>query len=72
MLLVAAAMTRGLFAGSTYNKGFQPPYTLLLLVRNAMVLGAGVAWARETWRWGRPAVAEPPEVKDAPAPMPRA
>ncbi|MBN8226775.1 DUF2029 domain-containing protein [Corallococcus macrosporus] len=72
VLLVAAAITRGLFAGSTYSKGFQPPYTLLLLVRNAMVLGAGLAWARETWRWGNPGVAERLEAKDAPAPTPQA
>ncbi|RKG97988.1 glycosyltransferase 87 family protein [Corallococcus carmarthensis] len=72
VLLVAAAITRGLFAGSTYSKGFQPAYTLLLLVRNAMVLGAGLAWARETWRWGRPVLAEHPEAEAAPAPAPPA
>lgn len=55
VLLVAAAITRGLFAGSTYDTGFQPPYTALLLARNAMVLGAGLVWAREAWWRGRPA-----------------
>ena len=70
VLLVAAAITRGLFAGSTYKTGWQPSFTLLLLARNAMVLYAGLAWAREAWRWGRPGVAALPEAKDAPAPTP--
>ncbi|NOJ98456.1 DUF2029 domain-containing protein [Corallococcus coralloides] len=70
VLLVAAAITRGLFAGSTYNTGWQPSFTLLLLARNAMVLFAGLAWAREAWRWGRPGAAALPEAKDAPAPTP--
>ncbi|RKG58760.1 DUF2029 domain-containing protein [Corallococcus sp. AB011P] len=70
VLLVAAAITRGLFAGSTYNTGWQPSFTLLLLARNAMVLFAGLAWAREAWRWGRPGATVLPEVKDAPAPTP--
>ncbi len=55
VLLVAAAITRGLFAGSTYRTGFQPSFTVLLLARNAMVLGVGLVWAREAWRRGRPA-----------------
>ncbi|RKI36438.1 DUF2029 domain-containing protein [Corallococcus sp. AB004] len=70
VLLVAAAITRGLFAGSTYKTGWQPSFTLLLLARNAMVLYAGLAWAREAWRWGHPGVAALPEAKDAPAPTP--
>ncbi|WP_434299551.1 glycosyltransferase 87 family protein [Corallococcus exiguus] len=70
VLLVAAAITRGLFAGSTYKTGWQPSFTLLLFARNAMVLYAGLAWAREAWRWGRPGVAALPEAKDAPAPTP--
>ncbi|NPC74237.1 DUF2029 domain-containing protein [Corallococcus exiguus] len=70
VLLVAAAITRGLFAGSTYKTGWQPSFTLLLLARNAMVLYAGLAWAREAWRWGHPGVAALPDAKDAPAPTP--
>ncbi|TSC32663.1 glycosyltransferase family 87 protein [Corallococcus sp. Z5C101001] len=67
-LLVAAAITRGIFAGSTYRTGIQPSFTLLLLARNAMVLGAGIAWAREAWRLGWPGVEALPEAKDAPSP----
>ncbi|MBZ4372723.1 glycosyltransferase 87 family protein [Corallococcus sp. AS-1-6] len=72
VLLVAAAITRGLFAGSTYNTGWQPSFTLLLIARNAMVLFAGLAWAREAWRWGYPGATVLAEAKDAPAPTPPA
>ncbi|WP_244224961.1 glycosyltransferase family 87 protein [Corallococcus sicarius] len=68
VVLVAAAITRGLFAGSTYYSGLQWPHTVLLLVRNGMVLGAGLAWAREVWRLGRrPGV---PVAEEAPVPTP--
>ncbi|RKI53143.1 DUF2029 domain-containing protein [Corallococcus sp. AB049A] len=72
VLLVAAAITRGLFAGSTYRTGWQPSFTLLLLARNAMVLFAGLAWARELRRWGGPGAAPLPDPKDAPLPTPQA
>ncbi|MDY7226638.1 glycosyltransferase 87 family protein [Hyalangium rubrum] len=49
-ILVAAAITRGIFAGSTYNTGINAGYTLLLLARNGLLLGAGVALTREVWR----------------------
>ncbi|MBU8895061.1 DUF2029 domain-containing protein [Corallococcus sp. M34] len=50
VLLVAAAITRGLWAGSTYGSGLEWPHTVLLLVRNFMLLGTAVAWTWEVWR----------------------
>ncbi|MDC0713741.1 glycosyltransferase family 87 protein [Stigmatella sp. ncwal1] len=50
-LFVAAMISRGLFTGSSsYGKGLTGPFTVLLLVRNGLLLAAGFALVREAWR----------------------
>ncbi|MCP3144665.1 glycosyltransferase 87 family protein [Pyxidicoccus xibeiensis] len=49
-IFVAAVITRGIFAGSTYGTGIGPLHAMLLLVRNGLLLAAGFALAREAWR----------------------
>ncbi|WP_163997888.1 glycosyltransferase family 87 protein [Pyxidicoccus caerfyrddinensis] len=49
-VFIAAVMTRGIFAGSTYNTGIGAPHEVLLLVRNGLLLFAGIALVHEAWR----------------------
>lgn len=49
-IFVAAVLTRGIFAGSTYNTGIGPVHEVLLLVRNGLLLFAGFELVREAWR----------------------
>ncbi|MBZ4421969.1 DUF2029 domain-containing protein [Myxococcus sp. RHST-1-4] len=51
-VFVAAAMSRGIFAGSTYDTGIGPVHAALLLLRNGLLLAAGFALVREAWRSG--------------------
>ncbi|MFP2926833.1 glycosyltransferase 87 family protein [Pyxidicoccus sp. 3LG] len=65
-VFVAAIITRGIFAGSTYKTGLGASHTVLLLVRNGLLLAAGFALAREVWRsvasLGRATVAGPEDL----------
>ncbi|MFP2907300.1 hypothetical protein ACLESD_20090 [Pyxidicoccus sp. 3LFB2] len=53
-IFVAAVITRGIFAGSTYGTGIGPVHEVLLLVRNGLLLFAGVALVLEVWRSAAP------------------
>jgi hypothetical protein len=48
-IFVAAIITRGIFAGSTYRTGIGPVHEVLLLVRNGLLLFAGISLVREVW-----------------------
>jgi hypothetical protein len=49
-IFLAALLSRTLFAGSTYYTGLGPAHTVLLLLRNGLLLAAGLALVREAWR----------------------
>ena len=49
-VFLAAAMSRSIFAGSTYDTGIGPVHAALLLLRNGLLLAAGFALVREAWR----------------------
>lgn len=49
-LFAAAALSRYIFVGSTYDTGLGWVHTGILLVRNGLLLWAGVELVRELWR----------------------
>lgn len=49
-IFAAAALSRYVFAGSTYDTGLGWVHTVILLVRNGLLLWAGVELVRELWR----------------------
>lgn len=53
-VFAAAMMTRGLFAGSQYHTGLGGPHTVLLLVRNGLLVAAGLALVWEVGRARKP------------------
>ncbi|WP_164014795.1 glycosyltransferase family 87 protein [Pyxidicoccus trucidator] len=65
-IFVAAVMTRGIFAGSTYDTGIGAPHAVLLLVRNGLLLAAGLALVQEAWRSTSPRKGLHPEAAEAP------
>jgi len=65
-IFVAAVITRGIFAGSTYHTGIGAPHEVLLLVRNGLLLAAGLALVREAWRSGAPGKGFSSEMTGAP------
>jgi hypothetical protein len=65
-VLVAAVMTRGIFAGSTYRTGLGIVHLTLLLVRNGLLFAAGIALVREAWRGVAPLLG----TEEARAPRP--
>ncbi|QSQ18767.1 DUF2029 domain-containing protein [Pyxidicoccus parkwayensis] len=48
-VFIAALITRGIFAGSTYDTGIGAVHEVLLLVRNGLLLFAGAVLVRDVW-----------------------
>lgn len=67
-IFVAAIGSRGVFAGSTYYTGIGWLHEVLLLTRNGLLLAAGIALVRETWRSVAPGQGVPMSEVPAPAP----